>query len=120
MCMAVITITKPNSIIHVLVLYLRKKVKKHELCARLCLSVVERPARENCSHVDTVKGYLRLCSAPMAFKQRGFFIVPHFLWHGNSVFAVSSEGPPQLRLFYDKQGQRGPILTRIHTCTVSS
>ena len=25
---------------------------------------------------------------------RGIFIVPHLQWHGTSVFAVSSEGPP--------------------------
>jgi hypothetical protein len=29
-----------------------------------------------------------------AFEQGGIFIVPHLLWHGTSVFPVSSEGPP--------------------------
>jgi hypothetical protein len=28
-----------------------------------------------------------------AFEQGGIFIVPHLLWHGTSVFPVSSEGP---------------------------
>jgi hypothetical protein len=37
---------------------------------------------------------LGLCSAPRAFEQGGIFIVPHLLWHGASVFPVSSEGPP--------------------------
>jgi hypothetical protein len=37
---------------------------------------------------------LSLCSALRAFEQRGIFIVPHQLWHGTSVFSVSSEWPP--------------------------
>ena len=37
---------------------------------------------------------LNLCSALRAFEQGGIFIVPHLLWHGASVFPVSSEGPP--------------------------
>ena len=36
---------------------------------------------------------LGLCSALRAFEQGGIFIVPHLLWHGTSVFPVSSEGP---------------------------
>jgi hypothetical protein len=35
-----------------------------------------------------------LCSALRAFEQGGIFIVPHLLWHGASVFQVSSDGPP--------------------------
>jgi hypothetical protein len=35
---------------------------------------------------------LGLCSALRAFEQWGIFIVPHLLWHGTSVFSVSSEG----------------------------
>jgi hypothetical protein len=31
------------------------------------------------------------------FEQGGFFIVPHLLWHGTSVFPVSSEGPPHIQ-----------------------
>jgi hypothetical protein len=38
---------------------------------------------------------LILCSALRAFEHRGIFILPHLLWHGTSVFPVSSEGPPQ-------------------------
>jgi hypothetical protein len=34
---------------------------------------------------------LGLCSALRAFEQGGIFIVPHLLWHGTSVFLVSSE-----------------------------
>ena len=33
---------------------------------------------------------LGLCSALRAFEQGGIFIVPHLLWHGTSVFPVSS------------------------------
>ena len=47
---------------------------------------------------------LGLCSALMAFEQGGIFIVPHLLWHGASVFPVSSEGPPHLVAFYDTRG----------------
>ena len=32
----------------------------------------------------------------------GIFIVPRLLWHGTSVFAVSSEGPPPLVVSYNK------------------
>jgi hypothetical protein len=46
---------------------------------------------------------LGLCSALRAFEQR-IFIVPHLLWHGTSVFPVSSEGPRHLVASYDKQG----------------
>jgi hypothetical protein len=34
---------------------------------------------------------LGLCSALRAFEQGGIFIVPHLLWHGTSVFRVSSK-----------------------------
>jgi hypothetical protein len=37
---------------------------------------------------------LGLCLTLRAFEQAGIFIVPHLLWHGISVFPVSSEGPP--------------------------
>ena len=47
---------------------------------------------------------LGLCSALRAFKQGGIFIVPHLLWHGTSIFPVSSEGPPHLVAFYDTRG----------------
>jgi hypothetical protein len=42
-----------------------------------------------------------LCSALRVFEQAGIFIVPHLLWHGTSVFPVSSEGPPHLVASYD-------------------
>ena len=47
---------------------------------------------------------LGLCSALRAFEQGGIFIVPHLLWHGTSVFPVSSEGPPLSVAFYDTHG----------------
>jgi hypothetical protein len=47
---------------------------------------------------------LSLCSALRAFEQGGVFIVSHLLWHGTSVFPVSSERPPQSVAFYDTHG----------------
>jgi hypothetical protein len=44
---------------------------------------------------------LSLCSVLRAFEQGGIFIVPHLLWHGTSVFLVSSEGPPNSFASYD-------------------
>jgi hypothetical protein len=44
---------------------------------------------------------LGLWSALSAFVQGGIFIVPHMLWHGTSVFAVSSEGPPHAVASYE-------------------
>jgi hypothetical protein len=38
---------------------------------------------------------LGLCLALRVFEHGGIFILPHLLWHGTSVFPVSSEGPPQ-------------------------
>jgi hypothetical protein len=56
-----------------------------------------------------------------AFEQGGTFIVPHLLWHGASVFPVSSEGPPHLVSFYDTPRDAEDlhcIITRILTgCT---
>ena len=37
-------------------------------------------------------------------EQIGIFIMPHLLWHGASVFPVSSEGPPHSVTSYDIQG----------------
>jgi hypothetical protein len=42
-----------------------------------------------------------LWSALRAFEQGGIFIVPHLLWHGTSVFPVSSDGPLHSVAFYD-------------------
>jgi hypothetical protein len=47
---------------------------------------------------------LGLYSALGAFEQGGIFIVPHLLWHGTSVYPVSSEGPPHLIASYDIRG----------------
>jgi hypothetical protein len=45
-------------------------------------------------HCRCMAANLGRWSAPMAFEQGGIFIVPHqvLLWHGASVFPVSSEG----------------------------
>jgi hypothetical protein len=47
---------------------------------------------------------LGLSSALRAFEQGGIFIVPHLLWHGTSVFPVSSEGPPHSVASSDTRG----------------
>jgi hypothetical protein len=47
---------------------------------------------------------LGLCSALRAFEQWGIFIVPQLLWHGTSVFPVSSEGLPHSVASYDTRG----------------
>jgi hypothetical protein len=47
---------------------------------------------------------LGLSLALRAFEQGGIFIMSHLLWHGTSVFPVSSEGPPHLVTFYDTRG----------------
>jgi hypothetical protein len=39
-----------------------------------------------------------------AFEQGGIFIVQHLLWHGASVFPVSSERPPNSVASYDTRG----------------
>jgi hypothetical protein len=39
-----------------------------------------------------------------AFEQGGNFIVPNLLWHGASVFLVSSKGLPNSVASYDTQG----------------
>jgi hypothetical protein len=46
---------------------------------------------------------LGICSALRVFEQKRNFIVPHLLWHGASVFPVSSEGPPHSVASYDTQ-----------------
>jgi hypothetical protein len=53
-------------------------------------------AREELQH-------LGLCLALRVFEQGGIFIVPHLLWHGTSVFLVSSEWLPHLVASYHKQ-----------------
>jgi hypothetical protein len=47
---------------------------------------------------------LGLCSALRALEQGGIFIVPHLLWHGTSVFPVSSQGPPHSVASYNTRG----------------
>jgi hypothetical protein len=47
---------------------------------------------------------LGLCSALKAFQQGGIFIMPYLLWHGASVFPVSSEELSHLIASYDSQG----------------
>jgi hypothetical protein len=45
-----------------------------------------------------------LCSALRAFEQGGIFAAPDLLWHGSSVFPISSEGPRHSDAFYDING----------------
>jgi hypothetical protein len=73
------------------------------------LFTVLRPAQEYFTCMETSplgEGLqnLGLCPALRAFEQEEIFIVPHLLWHGTSVFPVSSEGPPQSVAFYDTHG----------------
>ena len=61
------------------------------------LFTVLHPSQEYFTYMETspaVEGLqnLGLCLALRTFEQRGIFIVPHLLWHGVSVFPVSSEG----------------------------
>jgi hypothetical protein len=58
---------------------------------------------------------LGLCSALRVFEQGGIFIMPHLLWHGVSVFLVSSYEPPLNRLLRHTRGCGESILTRILT-----
>ena len=51
----------------------------------------------------------RKLSALIAFEPWGIFIVADLLWHGTSLYTVSSEGPPRSVASYDKSG----IITRI-------
>jgi hypothetical protein len=65
-------------------------------------------------------------SQVMAFEQGGIFIVPHLLLRGDSVFPVSSEGPPHSISSYDSQGDaedlflpgssRVPFQSHLSTC----
>ena len=64
----------------------------------LCLFGVYRPTQEFFTHLETsplpVKGWIfYLCSALKAIEQRGFFSVPHLLWHGASVYNDHLQGP---------------------------
>ena len=57
---------------------------------------------------------LGLCSALSAFEQGGIFIMPCLLWHGTSVFPVSSEGSAPFSCFLWHTWRCGQsILTRI-------
>jgi hypothetical protein len=79
------------------------------------LFIVLRPAQEYLYGDVTITGEglqnLDLCSALRAFEQGGIFIVPHLLWHGASVYPVSSDQC----LLRHTRGCGGPILTRVLT-----
>jgi hypothetical protein len=64
-----------------------------------------RPAQEYFTYIY-MEGQqnLGLCSALRAFEQGGIFIVPHLVWHGTSVFPVSSDGPPHSVASYNTRG----------------
>jgi hypothetical protein len=60
---------------------------------------------------------LGLFSALRTFGQGGIFIVPHLMWHGASVFPVSSEGPPHtphLVASYDTCGDAENLISSIN------
>jgi hypothetical protein len=59
------------------------------------------PGRDITIAVEGIKK-LGLCSALRALEQAGILIFPHLLWHGSSVFQVSSEGPLHFIAFYVK------------------
>jgi hypothetical protein len=73
------------------------------------LFTILRPAQEYFTYMETspLPGLqnIGLCSALTAFEQRGIFIVPHLLWHGTSVFPVSSS--------YDTQGNMENLSPRV-------
>jgi hypothetical protein len=67
--------------------------------------VIVRLAQEFFTYMETSPLPVKGCKTALrAFEQGGIFIVPHLLWHGTSVFPVSSEGPPHLVAFYDTRG----------------
>ena len=53
--------------------------------ARDCFIIIVGEGLQNLEH----------CSVPTTFSQRGIFIVPPLLFHGASVFVVSSEATPE-------------------------
>jgi hypothetical protein len=64
------------------------------------------PAQELFDVTDASEGLqnLGLRSVLRAIKRGGIFIVPHLLWHGTSVYLVSSEGSPHSVAYYDTHG----------------
>ena len=74
-----------------------KTYKNVSVCLFICLFVrVFRPTREFFTHMETsflpIKGckvWPTVCSALMAIEQRGFFSMPHLLWHWGTVHEVS-------------------------------
>jgi hypothetical protein len=77
------------------------KIHLHQTRRHICLFVY--------SHMSNFFSYLvavtivgdrsanlGLCSALRAFEQGRIFIMPHLLWHGTSVYMVSSERPTHM------------------------
>jgi hypothetical protein len=57
----------------------------------------------SCSRIFSLIWRRQFRPMTRAFEQGGIFIVSHLLWHGASVFPVSSVGPPPLIASYDLQ-----------------
>jgi hypothetical protein len=73
------------------------------------LFTVLRPTQEFFTYMETSPLLVKGCKfRPMLGAQGlcegGIFIVPHLLWHGTSVFPVSSKRPPHLVASYDTRG----------------
>ena len=64
--------------------------KYYCLCFRALENISLIWRRHHCHRRAAAIFYL--CSALMAIEQWGFLSLPHLLWHGTSVFMVSSEG----------------------------
>jgi hypothetical protein len=71
------------------------------------LFIVLRPAQKFFTDMQTSPlpvNRVGLQNFGPSYEEGGIFIVPHLLWHGASVYPVSSEGPPHSVASYDTQG----------------
>jgi hypothetical protein len=68
------------------------------------LFTVPRPAEEFFTDMETSPLQAKRWKIYAFARSSGpLFIVPHLLWHGASVFRVSSKGPPHLVASYNTQ-----------------
>ena len=73
------------------------------------------PLKQYCINTKTSQLSSKGCKlglSVIAFEQGVIFIVPHLLWHGASVFAVSSERPPHFAYTTRTKGYWQPFLTQ--------
>jgi hypothetical protein len=73
------------------------------------LFTVLRPAQEYFTYMETSPLPVKGCKFWPKLGAQGLWagkdlIVPHLLWHGTSVFPVSSEGPPHSVASYNTHG----------------